>query len=73
MDLPTFFAQHPRAALAFSGGTDSAYLLRAALSAALPCAYQDLLDRYDNLHLCRLNLETEAMFQAAFAAGRELR
>lgn len=47
--------------------------LRAALSAALPCAYQDLLDRYDNLHLCRLTLETEAMFQAAFAAGRELR
>lgn len=33
MDLPTFFAQHPRAALAFSGGTDSAYLLYAARAA----------------------------------------
>jgi len=33
MDLPTFFAQHPRAALAFSGGTDSAYLLYSARAA----------------------------------------
>ncbi len=32
MDLQTFFAQHPRTALAFSGGTDSAYLLCAALA-----------------------------------------
>ena len=33
MTLPEFFAAHPRAALAFSGGTDSAYLLCAALRA----------------------------------------
>lgn len=33
MDLATFFARHPRTALAFSGGTDSAYLLCAARSA----------------------------------------
>ncbi|WP_312692401.1 ATP-dependent sacrificial sulfur transferase LarE [Caproiciproducens sp.] len=30
MDLKTFFAQNPRAALAFSGGVDSSYLLYAA-------------------------------------------
>ena len=28
--LEEFFAQHPRAALGFSGGVDSAYLLYAA-------------------------------------------
>ena len=30
MELKDFFAEHPRAALAFSGGVDSAYLLYAA-------------------------------------------
>ena len=30
MELKTFFAEHPRIALAFSGGVDSAYLLCAA-------------------------------------------
>ncbi|MCI8869990.1 MAG: TIGR00268 family protein, partial [Lawsonibacter sp.] len=30
MTLQEFFIGHPRAALAFSGGTDSAFLLRAA-------------------------------------------
>ena len=30
MTLQEFFTQHPKAALAFSGGTDSAYLLWAA-------------------------------------------
>ncbi|NCB62378.1 MAG: ATP-dependent sacrificial sulfur transferase LarE [Clostridia bacterium] len=30
MDLSEFFSQHPKAALAFSGGVDSAYLLYAA-------------------------------------------
>ncbi len=40
MDLPGFFAEHPRAALAFSGGTDSAYLLYAAKQAGVDvCAY----------------------------------
>ena len=33
MDLATFFRENPRAALAFSGGTDSAYLLCAAVQA----------------------------------------
>lgn len=32
MELRDFFAEHPRAALAFSGGVDSAYLLYAALA-----------------------------------------
>lgn len=32
MTLQDFFREHPRAALAFSGGVDSAYLLYAALS-----------------------------------------
>ncbi len=33
MDLSDFFREHPRAALAFSGGVDSAYLLYAAREA----------------------------------------
>lgn len=33
MKLDEFFAEHPKAALAFSGGTDSAFLLYAARSA----------------------------------------
>lgn len=33
MTLSDFFAAHPKAALAYSGGTDSAYLLYAALKA----------------------------------------
>ena len=32
MTLQEFFISHPNAALAFSGGTDSAYLLHAARS-----------------------------------------
>ena len=30
MDLPAFFQQNPKTAIAFSGGVDSAYLLYAA-------------------------------------------
>lgn len=40
MELAQFFARHPRVALAFSGGCDSAYLLYAARKhAAQVCAY----------------------------------
>ena len=40
MDLKTFFEENPRAAIAFSGGTDSAYLLFAAKHfGAEVCAY----------------------------------
>ena len=31
MDLKEFFRQHPKAAIAFSGGVDSSYLLYAAV------------------------------------------
>ena len=33
MKLDEFFAEHPKAALAFSGGVDSAYLLWSAVNA----------------------------------------
>ena len=33
MQLSDFFAEHPRVAVAFSGGVDSAYLLYAAKTA----------------------------------------
>lgn len=40
MTLSEFFVRHPRAAIAFSGGVDSAYLLSAAKAAgAQVCAY----------------------------------
>ena len=40
MNLSTFFKENPKAAVAFSGGTDSAYLLYAAkVSGADVCAY----------------------------------
>ena len=35
MELKDFFREHPRSALAFSGGVDSAYLLYAAVSAGV--------------------------------------
>lgn len=38
MTLDAFFREHPRFALAFSGGTDSAYLLWAAVQAGVPGA-----------------------------------
>ena len=43
MTLETFFREHPRAVLGFSGGVDSAYLLHAAGAAGaevLPCFVQ---------------------------------
>ena len=54
MDLQEFFAAHPRVALAFSGGTDSAYLLYAARAAGvqvgayyLKTAFQPAFERED--------------------------
>ena len=35
MELSDFFAQHPKAALAFSGGADSAFLLYSGYHAIL--------------------------------------
>ena len=46
--------------------------LHQSLAAALPDSCYELLDRYEALCLYQLNQETEAMFQAAFAAAKEL-
>ena len=40
MELSSFFKKHPKVAVAFSGGVDSAYLLyEAAVNCADVCAY----------------------------------
>jgi len=46
--------------------------LRGALCALLPEGGRKLLDEYGLILRARSLLETEAMFQAAFAAAREL-
>lgn len=46
--------------------------LYGALSAALPECCQELLRQYILTLNARARMETEAMFQAAFAAAREL-
>ena len=58
MDLKQFFRENPRAALAFSGGVDSAYLLYAAMKygAAVKAyyvktAFQPQFEREDAQHL----------------------
>jgi len=43
-----------------------------ALSAALPEAKRELLQKYELALGRRFHMETEAMFQAAFAAAKEL-
>lgn len=60
MDLQTFFAQAPRAAIAFSGGVDSAFLVWAAVTAGADvCAYyvqsefQPAFERRDAERLAR--------------------
>lgn len=59
MDLSAFFSRHPRATLAFSGGTDSAYLLwagRAAGADLRPCfvrtPFQPAFELSDARRLC---------------------
>ena len=58
--LSRFFAAHPRAALAFSGGVDSAYLLYAGLAAGaelrpyyVKSQFQPRFEYEDALRLCR--------------------
>ena len=58
--LRAFFSDHPRLALAFSGGTDSAYLLYAALACGCDVraycaqsAFQPAFEREDALRLAR--------------------
>lgn len=65
MELKEFFAQNPKAALAFSGGADSAYLLYAALACGADvrpyCAvtpFQPAFERADAADVCaRLGVE----------------
>lgn len=61
MDLRQFFAEHPKAAIAFSGGVDSAYLLCAALKYGRDVrpycavtAFQPAFEREDAAAVCRL-------------------
>lgn len=60
MDLESFFRQVPRAALGFSGGADSSYLLYAAKQAGaeigayyIDTAFQPAFERRDAQRLCR--------------------
>lgn len=60
MELNDYFAAHPRGALAFSGGTDSAFLLWAALKAGADVSpyfvhtpFQPLWERTDAENFCR--------------------
>ena len=60
MTLKEFFAEHPRAALAFSGGVDSAYLLYAAIQCGaqvrayyVKSAYQPQFELDDARRLAR--------------------
>ena len=69
MELSDFFTEHPRAALAFSGGVDSAYLLYAGMRwGKLVKAYyvrtpfQPEFEYRDALRLAReLNAEMEVL------------
>ena len=60
MTLTEFFSVHPKAALAFSGGVDSAYLLYAGLSCGaelrpyyVKSQFQPQFEFEDALRLCR--------------------
>ena len=66
MDLNSFFIAHPRAALAFSGGVDSAYLLYAGLRCGaeirpyyVKTQFQPRFEFEDAMRLCR-DLDVEA-------------
>ena len=68
MELRQFFAEHPKAAIAFSGGVDSAWLLCAALRCGADVrpycavsAFQPDFERKDAKEICRL-LGTELTF-----------
>ncbi len=65
MELKDFFSEHPKAALAFSGGVDSTYLLWAALELGadvrpycVVSAFQPAFERAEAEELCaRLGME----------------
>ena len=67
MDLPAFFKENPKAAAAFSGGADSAYLLYAAKAAGadvrayyVKSAFQPQFELEDAKRLCA-ELDVELM------------
>ena len=65
MELKDFFQEHPKAALAFSGGVDSTYLLRAALDCGadvrpycVSSAFQPAFEKAEAEDLCaRMGVE----------------
>lgn len=69
MDLEQFFREHPRAAIAFSGGVDSAYLLYAAVKSGarvkayyVKTPFQPRFELEDALHLARkLNAQMQVL------------
>ncbi len=82
MDLNEFFAAHPKAALGFSGGVDSSYLLYAALHCGadvrpyyIKTAFQPEFEFADAQRLCRqlgaemTVLELDALADPAVAAN----
>ena len=71
MTLREFFQEHNRAALAFSGGTDSALLLWAA--AQYGAQVRALLKRYGAAQLSAVKAEDyESLLLAAQAIGNEV-
>ena len=82
MTLSEFFAQHPKAALGFSGGVDSSYLLYAGVQAGadirpyfIKTAFQPQFELEDAKRLCRglgvelTVLELDALENPAVAAN----
>ena len=76
MELNEFFAMHPKAALGFSGGVDSSYLLYAALQCGadvrpyyIKTAFQPEFEFADAQRLCRqLGVEMTVLELDALAA-----
>ena len=80
MTLQDFFTEHPRAALAFSGGADSAYLLYAGLRAGtelrpyyVKTAFQPRFEYEDALRLCRELGAEPTVLQADALADEQVR
>lgn len=82
MTLSEYFAQHPKAALGFSGGVDSSYLLYAAIQAGcdirpyfIKTAFQPQFELEDAKRLCSglgaelTVLEVDALADPAVAAN----
>lgn len=79
MELEDFFARHPRAALAFSGGTDSAYLLYAARQCGcdirpyfLKTVFQPAFELADARRLCGQMGIALTVLEEDILAGREV-